>query len=234
MKQIYKNLEIICDDLGTLYEDGISLHQAIKLLQEVEIDKKYKSSLIDIEECLLKGDTLKDAFSKYPKLYPELFIGLIEIGERNGKLSRVLKSLSKYYKKRRNISGKVINALVYPIFLLIVLFIISLGVILFLIPLIYETMLQVNTNMSGIIEILYSFGNNIKEAPIIALLYFLNYFIVIPVLIFFIVRQKINIYKIKMKFEIMRKYYENLIILIFTIIFESSINLSDGIESCST
>lgn len=232
MRKNYRALEIICENLSVLYGDGISINESINLLIELDLGKKYKESLSKIEKSILKGNALADSFSLYPKLYPPLFITFISIGEKNGKLSRVLKSLSRYYKKRQDISNKLISSLSYPLFLFVLMFVAAVVVTVFIIPSIYNAMKNTSDNVSGIIKAINNFSIYIKEKPFISIIYFIGYLVILPIVIGVNVSLRVDIRKYIMKLQIVKIYYENLLILILCIIFESGVNISLGIGYC--
>lgn len=232
MRRNYRTLEIICENLSVLYGDGISINESIILLKELDLGKKYKESLSKIEKSILKGNSLADSFSLFPKLYPPLFITFISIGEKNGKLSKVLNNLSRYYKKRKDISNNLISSLSYPIFLFGLMFVAALVVILFIIPSIYNTMKSTSANVSGIVKSINSLSVYIKEKPFISVVYFIGYFVALPIVVGINIRLRVDIRKYIMKLQIVKVYYENLLVLILSIIFESGVNISLGIEYC--
>ena len=68
MKKSYKSLSIICENLSSLYKDGIDISMAVTLLEDIPLDIKYKNSIKNIEYYLSKGETIKEAFSHYKEL----------------------------------------------------------------------------------------------------------------------------------------------------------------------
>lgn len=233
MRRNYKNIDIICENLSLLYDSGIPLIESVRLLKETNLKKDYKNSIINIEASLLKGKSLSKSFSTYPKLYPSFFNTFINVGEMNGKLSKVLIRLKEYYGKRKKINDKLKTVLAYPIFLISILMLLSIAIVFLLIPIIYDMFSSTANTMNSSIEKIYEFRNGVIKNPLLYLLYFLCYFVIIPILLYLILKDKINIFNFLLKIKVVRLYYECILILVLSIIFDSGINVVKGINDCS-
>ncbi|MDI6734847.1 MAG: type II secretion system F family protein [bacterium] len=72
--------------------------------------KGIKRIISDIEE----GSSISEAFKKHPRLFPELYLPMIKIGEQSGNLPRMLNLSAEYLEQTRQIKQKIGIALVYP------------------------------------------------------------------------------------------------------------------------
>ena len=113
-----KQISFIAKSLGQIYKDGIPINKALVLVEESVTDKKYKKSLKSIIKRINEGDSLSEAFKENGYLYPELFIGLIFIGENTGKLYDILIQLGSYYEKSSELKSEVKMACIYPCLIL--------------------------------------------------------------------------------------------------------------------
>ncbi|WP_455821555.1 type II secretion system F family protein [Clostridium butyricum] len=114
-----KQVSFIARSLGEMYKDGITINKALTLVRESVSHKEYKNSLKTIHSAIHNGKGLSEAFKECTPLYPELFIGLIFIGENTGKLYEILKRLGNFYEKICEIKNEVKMACIYPLFIII-------------------------------------------------------------------------------------------------------------------
>lgn len=222
------SLAVICENMLTLYESGLSFVLIFNLIKDLPIKIRYKKSLLSIAEKIKKGESLEKSFYEYRDLYPDLFTGMIGIGEKNGSLDKVLASLKNYYYKKLYISTAIKNALIYPAIIFISLFVLLVFIVVYVLPnisFIYE-------NMDNELPKLFIISKEIKEIiiskPLLAIICLLSY-LVIPFLIYEIIKDKIKINFIY-KFKIVKLFYEFISISIINIIVSSGINLVLGID----
>lgn len=109
-----KQLIIFTRQLSSLIDSGVSVVKAVELLQEQERNKAFKSILGDVKNTIESGGTLAGALEKYPHVFGEFFIRVVEAGELSGTLDKSLKSVGEQLEKLAKTKAKVIKALTYP------------------------------------------------------------------------------------------------------------------------
>ena len=212
MKKSYKSLSIICENLSSLYKDGIDISMAVTLLEDIPLDIKYKNSIKNIEYYLSKGETIKEAFSHYKELYPEFLLSIVGLGENSGKIHKVLEALGNYYKKRYEIIKKIKDSLVYPIIILFALIILLFSLIFIILPIFYNSLSNLGSEIPKRITNIYLFQKYVKEHIFISLI-FCFCFLVAGIIIAKTIKNKINFFNIFMKFKIIRQVIEYIFIL---------------------
>lgn len=229
----YRTLYLIADNLADLYEDGIPIVLSLELLSELPISREYKKSLVDIKNRVNEGKTLASSFDENKKLYPELFSGIVGIGEGSGKLVLVLKSLKEFYFHLDILKSKVINAIRYPLIVFSALIFLIIAFVLFIIPRLYETFNSISKEVSPIIVFCYKLSQYIKNNKIYSVIILISAFFVILLSYKYIKTnnsEKKN--KILFKLKILRQYYEYIFIMILSIIISSGIEISKGVDLC--
>ena len=98
---------------------GLNVNETIYFLIKVTKNKKLKSVLEVVYNDILQGNSLSEAFGKFPKTFPTFFRNMVSIGEEAGNLSVIFNRLANYYDNDARIKKKVKSALAYPIFLII-------------------------------------------------------------------------------------------------------------------
>ncbi len=103
--------------LATLLDAGIPIVKGIEMITE-RLGKKYKPVCKRLSLGLQSGYPLSYAMSLQPEVFPKMNISVIEAGEASGQISRVLLSLSDFYKQKDKLVKLVRNVCIYPGFLL--------------------------------------------------------------------------------------------------------------------
>lgn len=233
MKKSYKSISIICENLSELYKDGIDISMAVTLLEDVPLELSYKNSIKDIGLYLSKGETIHKAFSHYKKIYPEFFLGIIALGENSGKIDKVLEALGRYYKKRYEIKKKIQDSLVYPGMILFLLIVLMLALVFGILPIFYDSLNNLGNEIPKRITDIYLFQKYVKGHIFISLAFLFSFTISISI-IFGMLKSKINIFNILIKIKLVREVIEYIFILIMTVILESGMPLSYGLDLCES
>ncbi|MEK7568018.1 MAG: type II secretion system F family protein [Patescibacteria group bacterium] len=120
--------------LSLMLRVGTDLFKAIGVLIE-DFDKPaIKALLLEIRSNLEKGNPFYTTFLKYPKYFSPVFVNLIKAGEASGNLERVLGELSVSLEKENDLRHKVKSALIYPIILVLLSFVILILLISVVLP----------------------------------------------------------------------------------------------------
>lgn len=234
MRVRYEDLAMIAENLGNLYDDGITISEGLDLLKELPLHNNYRESVKDIHSQVLLGRALWEAFSKYSKLYPGLFIGILKVGENSGQLGKSLKKVSEFYSKLWNVKKEVINALIYPAFLVSAMILLGVFLAFVIIPSFYESYMGSGGEVPKIAEFLYNLRESYNERPIIFFAFILSYLPIPPIIIYAILKYRIKKQSIFLKFRIVREVEEFIFILILSLILDSGVSLPIGIEYCTS
>ncbi len=128
------DLSIFCRQFSTMIDAGVSLVRALDVLGEQTQNPKLKRILREIQTEVESGTQLSKAMAKYPKVFSNLFVGLIKAGEVGGVLEEALQRLSGFLEKDMELRRKVKAALTYPVIVVFVAIIIVLGLCTFIVP----------------------------------------------------------------------------------------------------
>jgi type IV pilus assembly protein PilC len=115
-----KSLSLFYRELSTLLASGMPVVQAMgELVQHVSYGL-LRNTVWHIQADLEQGGTLAGAFAKFPQVFPEWQVGVIEAGEKTGRLAEMLKMIADQTEKNYADTLKLIVGLSYPAFLLVV------------------------------------------------------------------------------------------------------------------
>ncbi|MBI3523415.1 MAG: type II secretion system F family protein [Betaproteobacteria bacterium] len=129
-----KDITLFTRQLATMMKAGVPLLQAFDIVGKGASNAAVSKLLMDIKTDVESGSSLTIAFRKYPLYFDPLFCNLVGAGEQAGILDSLLDRLATYKEKIQAIKGKIKSALFYPISIIVVAFIITAVIMIFVIP----------------------------------------------------------------------------------------------------
>ncbi|MBA3059761.1 MAG: type II secretion system F family protein [Gammaproteobacteria bacterium] len=129
-----KDLAIFTRQLATMMKAGVPLLQAFDIVGRGNPNPSVTKLLNDIRSDVETGTSLSAAFRKFPLYFDNLYCNLIEAGESAGILDQLLDRLAVYMEKTEAIKSKIKSALMYPISVLIVAFVVTAVIMIFVVP----------------------------------------------------------------------------------------------------
>ncbi len=113
-------LSLVTRQLATLIQSAMPIEEALKAVAE-QCDKASLSTMVmAVRGKVLEGHTLADGLREFPQAFDDLYCATVAAGERSGHLDKVLNRLADYTEQRQATRAKMIQALVYPIVLLVI------------------------------------------------------------------------------------------------------------------
>lgn len=129
-----KDITLFTRQLATMMKSGVPLLQSFDIVGRGHSNPAVGKLLLDIKSDVETGSSLSQAFRKYPLYFDALFCNLVSAGEQAGILDTLLDRLATYKEKILAIKSKIKKALFYPIAVLVVAFIITAVIMIFVIP----------------------------------------------------------------------------------------------------
>lgn len=129
-----KDLAIFTRQLATMMKAGVPLLQAFDIVGRGNPNPSVTRLLNDIRTDVETGTSLNVAFRKYPLYFDNLYCNLVEAGEAAGILDQLLDRLAVYMEKTEAMKSKIKSALMYPISVLIVAFVVTAVIMIFVVP----------------------------------------------------------------------------------------------------
>ena len=129
-----KDVTLFTRQLATMMKAGVPLLQAFDIVGKGHSNQAVSKLLGDIKADVETGSSLSQAFRKYPLYFDALFCNLVGAGEQAGILDSLLDRLATYKEKILAIKGKIKSALFYPVSIIVVAFVITAVIMIFVIP----------------------------------------------------------------------------------------------------
>lgn len=114
------DLTIFSRQLATLVSSGVPLVQGLSILEEQFESPAFRDVIKSIRTDIESGVSISDAMKKHPKVFSELYVGMIHAGEVGGILDQVLDRLATYLESAEELKSKIKGAMMYPIIVTIV------------------------------------------------------------------------------------------------------------------
>ncbi len=129
-----KDVTLFTRQLATMMKAGVPLLQSFEIVARGHSNPSMQRLLMEIKADIEKGSSLTQAFGRHPLYFDVLFCNLVGAGEAAGILEGVLERLAIYKEKILAIKGKIKSALFYPVSIIVVAFIITAIIMIFVIP----------------------------------------------------------------------------------------------------
>jgi len=128
------DIAIFSRQLATMMTSGVPLVQAFDIIGRGHENPRMQSMLISVKNDIEGGSNLSDALAKHPFQFDDLYCNLVRAGEHAGILDSILDKVATYKEKTEAIKGKIKKALFYPTAVIVVAFIITAILMIFVIP----------------------------------------------------------------------------------------------------
>ena len=128
------DIAIFSRQLATMLKAGIPLVQSFEIVgaghENAAMQKLIMAVKVDVEG----GSALAEALGKHPLYFDDLFVNLVEAGEQAGALENLLEKIATYKEKTEAIKKKIKKAVTYPAAVLVVAFVVTIILMIFVIP----------------------------------------------------------------------------------------------------
>jgi type IV pilus assembly protein PilC len=128
------DIAVFSRQLATMLASGIPMVQAFEIVGSGSDKPALQKLILDIKADVESGTSLHEALGKHPLHFDDLFVNLVEAGEQAGALETLLDKVATYKEKTEATKKKVKKALFYPAAVLIVAFVVTLVLMIFVIP----------------------------------------------------------------------------------------------------
>ncbi|HHT69838.1 MAG TPA: type II secretion system F family protein [Firmicutes bacterium] len=129
-----KHLALFCRQFAIMLSTGLTLVKSLELLEEQAVDPAFARVLQTIRLDVASGTGFTKALEKHSKVFPHVFVHLVEAGEVTGSLPEIFDRLAIYYEREDELRKKISEALMYPVIIASVSFIMVLVLLFVVLP----------------------------------------------------------------------------------------------------
>ena len=142
-----KDISLFTRQLATMMKAGVPLLQAFDIVGKGHSNPSVSKLVLDLRADIETGTSLNQAFRKFPLYFDALFCNLVAAGEQAGILEDLLTRLAIYKEKTLAMKAKIRSALMYPISILAVAFIVTAVIMIWVVPAFKEVFASFGANL---------------------------------------------------------------------------------------
>ena len=128
------DIAIFARQMATMMQAGVPLVQSFEIIGQGNDNQSMQKLIFRIKADVEGGVSLAEALAKEPLYFDHLFVNLVNAGEQSGALETMLDKLATYKEKIEALKAKVKKALFYPIAVLVVAFVVTVILLVFVVP----------------------------------------------------------------------------------------------------
>ncbi len=147
----------------TLNKAGLPIIESLIFIEKDAASRQVRLLAQEIKKQIIAGYTLSDTISKYPNLFGQVYIGLAKAGEDSGEIDKTFERLIELLKKQGDIKGKVISALTYPVFVILLAIAVVLVMLMFVFPAFKDMFDQQGKQLPAITQFCINSGEFLKD-----------------------------------------------------------------------
>ncbi|EKT4094021.1 type II secretion system F family protein [Stenotrophomonas sp. WED208] len=129
-----KDIAFFSRQMATMMKSGVPIVSALEIIGSGHKNPRMKKMVDGIRTDIEGGSSLHEAISKYPVQFDELYRNLVRAGESAGVLETVLDTIASYKENIEALKGKIKKALFYPAMILVVAFLVSTILLVWVVP----------------------------------------------------------------------------------------------------
>jgi type IV pilus assembly protein PilC len=149
-----KDLTIFARQFATMINAGVSMVRSLNILAEQSENKTLQKALHDIRDQVEQGQSLSDSMARFPKLFDNLFCGMIKAGEAGGVLDAVLLRIAGFLENQNRLNTQVKSAMAYPLTVMFFAIIISGVMLMFIVPMFAGMFEQMGAKLPAFTQLL--------------------------------------------------------------------------------
>ena len=129
-----RDLSVFCRQFISMVRAGVTILDSLDMLADQTENAAMAKAIRGVHTEIRKGETLSEALSKYPKVFPDIMCSMVAAGEASGKLDIAFERMATHFEKSAKLKAIVKKAMIYPIIVMIVAVIVIIVMLVKVIP----------------------------------------------------------------------------------------------------
>lgn len=175
-------LSLISRQMATMVAAGIPLVQSLAILSQQIEDPQIAQLISEVRRNVESGETFAASLAKHPGCFPPLFVHMVEAGEASGTLDIVMNRVANYFEQQVKIRSQIKSALVYPVILVVVAFLVIMILMAFVLPTFIDMFEGFDMELPWVTRVVFAYGQSMQRAwylhigiPIAVITWFVGY-----------------------------------------------------------
>lgn len=158
-----RSITIFSRELASLLRAGVPILTAIDIISQQSEDLKLRELLHIVSSAIRDGEAFSSVLSRYPAIFPALYVAMIRAGENSGALPEALVRIADYRVKQEEIISKFKMASIYPILMAIIGLATVIFMLTFVMPRLMQIFLRIGQELPLPTQILISVSTILRE-----------------------------------------------------------------------
>lgn len=154
-----KDITVFARQFATMINAGLSLTKCLAILADQSDSKELREVIAQVGRDVEAGQSLSDAMSKHPKIFPPIFINMVRAGETGGVLDEVLLRVADHFENDAKLRGRIKSAMTYPVAMAVLVLLVLIAMMIFVVP----TFQKMFADMGGTLPLPTQILVNISE-----------------------------------------------------------------------
>lgn len=158
-------LSAFCMEVSLLIQAGMPLDQGILSLLEDEKSKEGKQIFTTIYQSMEEGSTFHDALCE-TGVFPTYMTDMVLVGEKTGEIEKILEQLHFYYQKEEQLHQSIKSAVIYPMIMVFMMFIVLMVLVLKILPMFNEVYYELGSEVPVVATMIMQIGMIVSKAAV--------------------------------------------------------------------
>lgn len=157
-------------NLGAMIDAGLPLTRALGVLERQAKNPMLKRVIKTISDDVTKGGSLSTALEKHPKVFSNLIIAMVRVGEESGNLSQSLETTAGQLEESYQLRKKIKGAMMYPSIIMFVMLLIGVLMMIFVVPTLIVTFEDLGTDLPATTQVIITMSRLFEEHAVLVIL----------------------------------------------------------------
>lgn len=158
-----KDLVVFTRQMSSMLASGLTLIKSLEILKEQIGNKTLQETIGGILLDLEEGKPFSDAITKYPDIFPSVYVSLVKAGESSGLLDKIFLRLADNLEKQQKLKNKVKGALLYPVIVIILMAVVIMILMIFVIPQLSKLYDSLNVELPFVTKVVVSLSSIVAK-----------------------------------------------------------------------
>ena len=158
-KVALRDLLLFTRQFAVLIRAGVNLSACLKIMEDQAENPMLAEVITSIRRDVETGNPLYQSLERFPKVFPSIYVHMVEAGEAGGQLETVLERLAEYFEREFMLRKKIIGALAYPLVIAVVAVVAVVLVMVLIMPTFVKMFMDAGIELPAPTKILIAVSN---------------------------------------------------------------------------
>lgn len=159
-----RDMAVFCRQFVSIVDAGVPVVSALDMLGEQTENKMLAKAIAECKSSIEKGETLHSAMAQHPKVFPDIFVTMVEAGEASGSIDRSFERMAQQFEKSAELKAAVKKATIYPIIIACLTVAAAVLLLTFVVPT-FKTMFDdLGTELPGITKFVLALSDSLQNS----------------------------------------------------------------------